>query len=195
MPVTYEAQIGERLEDIAQRFETTTEEILRVNELPDRERIRVRTVIRIPVIRIPPTVPSRRPFRNFNTAIIRNTLYVLSTDRMLYQRGQSVQMQLVKTNISNRPITLTYNTAQRYDFFIRRGTSGQVVWQWSRGRFFGQAVQRVTLAPGQSQVFTSTWDQRSNQGSRVQPGLYTVQAENMARELRNRRISARIRIV
>lgn len=195
MVVTYEGQPGETLESIAQRFDTTTEEILRVNELPDRERLRVRTVIRIPILRIPPTVPSRRPFRNFNTAIIRNILYVFSTNQMLYQRGQPVQLQLVKTNISNRPITLTYNTAQRFDFFVRRGTAGPVVWQWSRGRVFAQVVQRVTLAPGQSQVFTATWDQRTNEGNRVQPGLYTVQAENVAQELRNRRIAVRIRIL
>jgi len=195
MVVTYEGQPGETLESIAQRFDTTTEEILRVNELPDRERLRVRTVIRIPIIRIPPTVPSRRPFRNFNAAIIRNILYVFSTNRMLYQRGQPVQLQLVKTNISNRPITLTYNTAQRFDFFVRRGTAGPVVWRWSADRFFAQVTQRVTLAPGQSQVFTATWDQRTNQGNRVQPGLYTVQAENVAQELRNRRIAVRIRII
>ena len=195
MVVTYEAQTGERLEDIASRFETSTEEILRVNELPDRERIRVRTVIRIPVLRIPPTVPSRRPFRNFNAAIIRNLLYVLSSNRMLYQRNQPVQLQLIKTNISSRPITLTYNTAQRFDFFVRRGVSGPVVWQWSADRSFAQVVQRVTLAPGASQVFNVTWDQRNNQGNRVQPGLFTVQAENVAQELRNRRIAVRIRIV
>ncbi len=194
MIVTYAAEPGETIESIARRFETTPAEILRVNEISDPQRIRVRTVIRIPILTIPPTVPSRRPFRNFNADIIRNLLYVFSTNRILYFRGQPVQLQLVKTNISNRPITLTYNTAQRFDFFVRRGTTGPVVWQWSANRSFAQVVGRVTLLPGQSQIFTAAWDQRSNQGNRVQPGLYTVQAENVAQELRNRRISVRIRI-
>lgn len=194
MIVTHEVQPGETIESIAQRFETTPAEILRVNDISDPQRIRVRTVIRIPILTIPPTVPSRRPFRNFNAAVIRNLLYVFSTNRMLYFRGQPVQLQLIKTNVSNRPITLTYNTAQRFDFFVRRGVSGPVVWQWSADRSFAQVVERVTLRPGQSQVFTATWDQRNNRGNRVQPGVYTVQAENVAQELRNRRISVRIRI-
>lgn len=195
MVVTYEVQPGDTLESIAERFETTTDEILRVNEIPDIQRIRVRTVIRIPVLVIPPTIPSRRPFRNFAASIIRNILYVFTTNRMLYLRGQPVQLRLVKTNISNRPITLTYNTAQRFDFYVRRGISGPVVWQWSEDRVFAQVVERVTLAPGQSQVFSATWDQRTNAGNLVQPGLYTVQAENVAQELRGRRISLRIRII
>lgn len=194
MIVTHVVQPGETIETIAQRFETTPGEILRLNEIPDAQSIRVRTVIRIPILTIPPTVSSRRPLRNFNAAVIRNLLYVLSTNRMFYARTQPVQLQLVKTNISNRPITLTYNTAQRFDFYVRRGVSGPVVWQWSANRSFAQVVQRVTLRPGESQVFTATWDQRNNQGNRVQPGLFTVQAENVAQELRNRRIAVRIRI-
>ena len=53
MAVTYEVQSGENLESIARRFGTTTAEILRVNEIPDPQRLQVRTVIRIPVPVIP----------------------------------------------------------------------------------------------------------------------------------------------
>lgn len=195
MFVTHEVQSGETLESIAQRFETTTDEILRVNEIDNPQRLRVRMVIRIPVPRIPPTVPSRRPFPNFSTTVIRNLLYVVSTNLMLYQRNQPVQLHLVKTNVSSRPITLIYNTGQRFDFYVRRGASGQVVWRWSEDRFFPRAPRRITLEPGQSQVFSATWNQRTNAGNRIQPGLYTVQAENVAGELRGRRVSVRIRII
>ncbi|HHX94723.1 MAG TPA: LysM peptidoglycan-binding domain-containing protein [Clostridia bacterium] len=194
MAVTYEVQSGENLESIARRFGTTTAEILRVNEIPDPQRLQVRTVIRIPVPVIPPTIPSRRPFRNVTTSIIRNILYIFSTDRMLYRRNQRVQLQLIKINIGPRPITLTYNTAQRFDFYVRRGIAGPVIWQWSQDRQFAQFIQRVTLAPGAAQIFNAVWDQRTNEGIPVQPGLYTVQAENVAQELRGRRVSLRIRI-
>ncbi len=195
MVVTHEVQSGETLESIASRFGVTTSEILRVNEIPDPRRLRVRTVIRIPITIIPPTVPSRRPFRNFAVRLVGNILLVFSTNRMLYQRNQIVQLELVKTNISSRPVTLRYNTAQRFDFFVRRGVGGPVIWQWSADRSFAQVADRVTLRPGESQIFRANWDQRTNDGRRVPPGVYTVQAENVAQELRGRRVSVRIRIV
>lgn len=194
MVITHEVQSGETLESIANRFGVTTSEILRVNEIPEPQRLRVRTVIRIPITVIPPTVPSRRPFRNFAVRLVGNILMVFSTNRMLYQRNQIVQLELVKTNISSRPVTLTYNTAQRFDFFVRRGIGGPVIWQWSADRFFAQVTDRVTLRPGESQIFRANWDQRDNNGRRVPPGVYTVQAENVAQEFWMRRVSVRIRI-
>lgn len=194
MVVTHEVQSGETLENIARRFGTTTTEILNVNEIPDRQ-VRAGMVIRIPILIIPPTVPSRRPFRNFAARLIGRILFVFSTNRFLFQRNQPVGLELIKTNVSNRPITLTYNTAQRFDFFVRRGVGGRILWQWSADRVFSQVVSRVTLRPGESQVFRATWDQRTNEGNRVPPGVYTVQAENVARELQGRLVSVRIRIV
>ncbi|KUO51764.1 MAG: hypothetical protein APF76_15405 [Desulfitibacter sp. BRH_c19] len=192
---TYEIQTGDTLESLAERFDTTVEEILRYNEIRNPSRLPVRVVIRIPVPMLPPTVPSPRPLRNFSVRVVRGLLYILSTDRMLYRRNQSVQMTLVKTNITASPISLTYPTTQRFDFFVRRGITGRILWQWSADRVFAQVVETIVLQPGQSQVFRVTWDQRTNEGVPVGTGIFTVQGENVAQELRNQRISTRIRIV
>ncbi len=192
---TYEIQPGESLEVIAGRFQTSVPDILAVNDIPDPTRVRVRTIIRIPMPIIPPTIPSPRPFRNFSSRLIGNTLLVFSTDRSFYRRNQPVRLTLIKTNISSRPVTLTYNTAQRFDFFVRRGLNGPVIWQWSANRSFAQVVGRVNLEPGQSQIFSATWNQRTNAGREVGAGMYAIQAENTARELRGRRVSLFIRIV
>ena len=196
MIITHIVQPGETLESLAERFDTTVREIIAINDLPESGILRARIVIRIPVPIIPPTVPSRVPVRNFAARVIGSFLFVLSTDRMLYRRNQPVRITLVKTNISSRPVTLTYPTSQRFEFLVRRGSAaGPIVWRWSEGRVFAQVIQRVTIQPGQSQVFRVTWDQVDNQGRPVGSGVFTVQGENVAQELRGRRISVRIRII
>ncbi|MBS3969497.1 MAG: LysM peptidoglycan-binding domain-containing protein, partial [Clostridia bacterium] len=192
---THEIQTGETLENLAQRFDTTVEEIMNYNEIRNPTRISARTVIIIPVPIVPPTVPSPRPPANFSVRVIRGLLYVLSTDRMLYRRSQPVRMTLVKTNITDHPIALRYPTSQRFDFYVRRGTAGRVLWQWSADRVFAQVVERLVLQPGQSQVFRANWDQRTNEGEFVGTGVFTVQGENVADELMSQRVSLRIRIV
>ncbi|MEW6622860.1 MAG: BsuPI-related putative proteinase inhibitor [Bacillota bacterium] len=192
---THEVQTGETLEMLAQRFDTTVEEILDVNEIRNPDRIPARTVIRIPAPILPPTVISPKPFANFAVRQIGSLLYIFSTDRLLYRRTQPVCMTLVKINISGSPITLTYPTTQRFDFIVRRGVTGPIVWRWSTGRVFAQVVETVVIPPGQSQIFTFTWDQIGDDGRPVAPGIYTVQAENVAQGLRGQRVSVRIRIM
>ena len=193
MVVTHEVQSGETLESIARRFGTTTSEILRVNDIPD-QRLRARMVIRIPILIIPPTVPSQRPYRNYHVRVVGNIMLVIATDRLLYQKNQPVRMELIKTNISSRPVTLTYNSPQRFDFIVRRG-SGSIIWEWSYDWFFSGRQERVVLQPGASQIYRADWPQRSNEGDRVRPGVYTVHGENTAQEMRGRGASVSIRIV
>jgi LysM repeat protein len=192
---THEVQAGETLQTIADRYDTTVDEILAYNEISNPQRIPVRVVIRIPVPMLPPSVPSPRPLTNFATRQIGDLLYVISTDRALYRRNQPVRITLVKTNISTRPVTLRYSTTQRFDFIVRRGISGRIVWQWSDDRVFGQVVETIILQPGQSQVFRAIWDQRTNQGQSAGTGVFTVQGENVAQRFRGQRVSLRIRIV
>ncbi|MGF7184342.1 LysM repeat protein [Desulfitispora alkaliphila] len=191
---THEVQAGENLETLAERFDVTVDEILAVNELPNPGRLPTRIVIRIPIAFLPPTVPSPRPMQNITTRIVGNLLYVFITDRMLYRRQQPVRLTLIKTNISNRPVVLTYRTTQRFNFLVRRSRTGRPIWDWAFDRAFGPAIERRVLEPGQSQVFRATWDQRTNEGNLVTPGVFFVSGVNVAEELRGREITLRIRI-
>ena len=192
---TYEVQTGENLPIIAKRYGISVEEILTINEIHDIERIPAREVIRIPLDMIPPTVPSPRPCHTHAMRQIGDLLYVFYTDRFRYRRNQNVQLTLIKVNISQRQVDLTYNTSQRYDFYVRGGRNRPILWQWSNDRSFSQVMERITLQPGQSQIFRATWNQRTNRGTLVDTGVYTVQAENVAVELQGERISNCIRIV
>ncbi|MCL6561089.1 MAG: peptidoglycan-binding protein [Firmicutes bacterium] len=124
---------------------------------------------------------------------MRGLRYTLTTDKAVYRRGEPVVITLTKTNVTGESITLRYRTGQRFDFLARRGEDGQVVWRWSRGRVFTQVTGRVTLAPGESQVFEAIWDQRNNRGRQVAPGMFTIAGINVAEGLAEREIATTIR--
>lgn len=59
-------------------------------------------------------------------------------------------------NDGNDPISMQFSDAQRVEFTAER--DGEIVWQWSRGRMFGQALGTVELAPGETATFEGGWD-------------------------------------
>ena len=192
---THQVTTGETLQNIADRYETTEEELLRYNEIPNPSHLSEGLIIIIPLPPLPPTVPSLIPIRNINSRIVDGFLFSLAVNRFLYRRNQPVGMALIKTNVTRTPITLHYPTTQRFDFIVRRGISGPIVWRWSEGRVFAPVLETVVIPPEQSQVFRVRWNQTSNADIPVGTGVYTVIGQNMAREFRGETIAVRIRII
>ena len=98
------------------------------------------------------------------------------TDKPAYQPGEQVQFTLTVTNPGPAPVTYMRPlgpSGQRYDFFVRTA-DGRGVWHWSHGKVFTLALERHTLAPGETLTFNETWDQRDNNGQQVSAGTYTV---------------------
>jgi hypothetical protein len=52
--------------------------------------------------------------------------------------------RLTAKNTTSLPVTLEFPTGQQYDFVIRDST-GRQIFQWSEGKFFTQALTRLTL--------------------------------------------------
>jgi LysM repeat protein len=192
---------------IAQRFGTTVERIARANNISNPNLISVGQVLIIPedgatggsdnTMGINDTVGTGTPTGGGANEVSRRVdslLYTIYTNKRTYALGENVSITLVKTNRSNRNITLRYNTAQRFDFVARRVATQEEIWRWSRGRFFAQRVADITLRPGQSQVFRVTWDQRNNQGRQIAAGNITIQGFNVARGLQNQAVSTTIRV-
>ena len=194
MAINYTVQTGDTLFLIAQRYGTTVEGIVQANNLANPDVISIGQVLIIPEAGenvegadIPQEVGSANESRSMG-----GLLYTLSTDRRTYGQGESVRITLTKRNISNRTIVLRYRTTQRFEFVVRRGA--ETVWRWSDGRSFAQATATVRLAPGESQVFRATWNQRNTRGRQVAPGNYTIEGRNVATGLANQAISTSIRI-
>jgi hypothetical protein len=90
-----------------------------------------------------------------------------------YAMGEPIVMTLEVTNRAERAITLTFPSAQRYDFIVKKGK--QTIWQWSGGRMFAQVVGRYELAPGETISYEYTWDQTAADGTKPGLGAYTIE--------------------
>ncbi|MEW6230637.1 MAG: BsuPI-related putative proteinase inhibitor, partial [Bacillota bacterium] len=120
----------------------------------------------------PPPVPGVN-----QVSVVQDGLrHTFTVNKTVFARGEPVRMTLTKTNVTTSPVTITYRSSQRFDFIVTR--AGREIWRWSAGRFFTFAIERVTLPPGQNLVFMQTWNQVTNEGVPVPPGVYTITAVN-----------------
>ena len=91
-----------------------------------------------------------------------------------FSPGQQVQLVLSVRNRSTTSQTLSFNTAQQYNFAVFDGGSATEVWTWSLGRVFTQQVTTLTIPAGQTQTFTVIWNQTDDAGLAVASGNYEV---------------------
>jgi hypothetical protein len=90
-----------------------------------------------------------------------------------YALLEPVVMSLKVTNNRKEDLILTFPTAQRYDFIVEKGK--QIVWIWSEGRMFAQAIGRETIGAGETVSYEIVWDQSGLENIRPPLGAYTVQ--------------------
>ena len=101
-------------------------------------------------------------------------IVTLTTDKVYYRPGEPVIVTMTVRNIGSDPVTLRFNSSQRYDFFARQVPSGQVVWQWSFGKYFLWVLGAETLLPGETRVLTEEWKQQTNSNAQVPTGIYRL---------------------
>ena len=196
----YIVQPADTLAALASRFGTTVQVLVTVNRVPDVNFISVGQVLFVPikptiVIPTPPPAPPTPPTPPAPPAppappkptvpvtgvnqvsVIQDGLrHTFMVNRTVFSRGEPVRLSLSKTNVTGTPVTITYRSSQRYDFIVTR--AGREIWRWSEGRFFTFALERITVGPGQRLLHVQVWNQTTNQGVPVGPGVYTVTAVN-----------------
>lgn len=109
-----------------------------------------------------------------------------------FRRGETVTFQLSLTNAGDDRLVLRFRNGQQYDFEVRQGNT--VVWNWSRGRLFAQALTTQALGPNEDVIFNADWTQNSNAGRQVTPGVYTVRGYITANAGRQLMVEKQIRI-
>lgn len=195
MAISYTVQTGDTLFQIAQRFGTTVERIAQANNITNVNAINVGQVLIIPDVGDDESGTDNNQGGNATgSRRIDGLLYTISTNRNTYAQGEPVRITLTKRNVTNRTIVLRYRTSQRFDIIVRRRAAQAEVWRWSAGRSFAQSTATVRLAPGESQVFRVTWDQRNNRGQRVAPGNFIIEGTNEATTLAGQAVSTNISI-
>ena len=88
--------------------------------------------------------------------------------------GEAVAIALRLTNSSDRAVEL-YLTGRSitFDIVVAR-PDGQIVWRRLQHVPTQQILQVRTLAPGETLELTDRWQQRTDSGTPVVPGDYTV---------------------
>ena len=89
--------------------------------------------------------------------------------------GEPLPMTLSITNASDQPVERTYNSGQRYDFVVLDST-GMEVWRWSHDMAFIEIILQVTFDPDEKVTYREVWNQQTNDGEQVEPGIYGLTA-------------------
>jgi hypothetical protein len=70
--------------------------------------------------------------------------------------SDEVRLSFHVTNASADPVSFTFPTSQRHDFFVEN-EAGERVWQWSGDRVFLQVITEATLEPGETWSMDAAW--------------------------------------
>jgi len=188
--IRYIVRAGDTLSQLAARFGTTVAAIMEANNLSNPDLIFVGQILMIPVSEetpqpseeCPPTQPSPPTHTPPSTRpVVTRTFdgveYTLSLNKSVYRLGEQIIIRFRKKNILKVPLTLTYRTSQKVDFRITR--DDRLIWQWSQGRVFTQAITTDRLQPGEEIVYREVWNQRAD-GIITRPGVYRLTGWNLA---------------
>ncbi|MFB3829064.1 MAG: BsuPI-related putative proteinase inhibitor [Bryobacteraceae bacterium] len=77
----------------------------------------------------------------------KETGFTLTLDQSVYRTPQMLA-RLTLRHTQDAPLRLTFNSGQRYDLVIKN-EKGDVVYQWSRGKFFTLAIGTEIIGPGE----------------------------------------------
>ena len=91
-----------------------------------------------------------------------------------FSSGETIQFVLSVRNRSSSSQTLAFNTSQQSNFAVLHSGTATEVWTWSLGQSFSQSTTSLTIAAGQTQTFTVTWNQTDDNKQLVPSGAYEV---------------------
>ena len=79
-----------------------------------------------------------------------------TTDKLIYRVGTTITVKYTITNLTDKPLVLTFPSAQQYDWTIT-DAEGNLIYRWSDGRAFAQVITQLTIPAGASEGFESSW--------------------------------------
>lgn len=106
----------------------------------------------------------------------------LSMKKSSYGTGEPIDVQLLVKNISDKDVTLNFETTLEFDFTVQRELDllftqiPQNIWQFSSEpeNAAKPKAHNVVIAPGKERVFRGTWKQQTFSGKAVKPGRYII---------------------
>jgi len=113
---------------------------------------------------------------NLATSAFETSLVLKNTagkESIEFRGRKPITFAVTIRNRSNAVRTLTLPSSQTHDCIVFSGKN-QEVWRWSADRRFAQVITELSLAPGESRSFTSTWNLTDRKGAPLPPGDYRV---------------------
>lgn len=80
-----------------------------------------------------------------------------TTDKLIYRVGTTVTVRSTITNLTDRPLELTFPTSQTYNWTIT-DADGKLVYDWQKDKAFAQVVTKITIPVGESDAFENSWN-------------------------------------
>ena len=94
-----------------------------------------------------------------------------------------MQFALSVTNNTAKSVELLFPSGQVVDFVVT-DTIGRVVWRWSDGRVFTQALQSQVLGSTESKTFSGEWKPDTLRGAFI--AIASLRSDNHPVEQRTR---------
>jgi len=104
----------------------------------------------------------------------------VNSDKTAYKCGEPMAFALTVLNTNTAAGNFGFNSSKRYDFFLY--DADQLVWKWSEGRFFNQALANLTLDPQIPLTYIIIFNQVLSSGSAIGPGHYQLKGAFCTRE-------------
>jgi Intracellular proteinase inhibitor len=89
-----------------------------------------------------------------------------------FNSGDPITFVLSVRNRSSSSQTISFNTAQQYNFEVVDSGTATEVWTWSLGQSISPSTSSLTFQAGETQTFTVTWDQVNDNNQLVPTGPY-----------------------
>ncbi len=75
-----------------------------------------------------------------------------------FVQGEEITLRMTIENQADEERKLAFTSAQLYDFEVE-DLDGNLVWKWSEGQVFAQALTELTLSARQRLDYDTQWDQ------------------------------------
>nr|CAA9281580.1 hypothetical protein AVDCRST_MAG63-3637 [uncultured Armatimonadetes bacterium] len=127
--------------------------------------------------------PARGPFgrdrdedQTTTRGASRNLRASITTDRTQYPAGRAVVINMRLTNVGDQRVRI--DNQYEYDVTVREARTGRTVWRQSSGQESLRRQRRsFRIEPRETRTYRELWGQVDQDGRRVRPGVYRIQAE------------------
>lgn len=88
---------------------------------------------------------------------------------------RNMKFEISLTNQTEETVELQFPSGQQFEIIVR-DRKGNIVYQYSEGKVFTQAIVIKEIKPRETITWTDEWDMKVN-GELVKPGEYFVTAQ------------------